>query len=780
MKERVLRFLSKNPDEQFKPGVILRRLSLRSDAERKLLMQALNELHQARKIDRGRQRRYGVGAAATERQAMPPANGAAKTTARERGRHGRQRGAPEGEQTRHGRSPRGSGEAGTRPAAAPAHSGAAAAGQPRPTVSTHRMVGKLAIFKRGNGEVTLLPPHAGMIAIAPNLIGNALDGDTVAVAPVAVDSSRIRDGAEAEIPEGEVVEVIERSGQPVVGVFQKSRNFFVVVPDSRKVPRDIYIPKGKTKGARPGSKVVAMIDEWESANLNPEGHIVEILGKSGEVGAEMTAVAREFQLPLHFPREVDSEAASISHTIPEDEYGKRLDLRSALCVTIDPEDAKDFDDSVSLESLPGGNLRLGVHIADVSHYVTEGSELDQEAYKRGTSVYLADEVIPMLPERLSNDICSLRPGEDRLTYSAIMDVTPKGVVEQYRIERSVIHSKRRFTYEEVQKIIETKRGDFAETIGQMHALSQTLLKKRLKEGSIDFESVETKFKYDEKGKPTEIVKKLRLDAHRLIEEFMLLANQVVAKHIGLEKKPGNIQPFVYRIHDQPPPDKLKDLASFVEHLGYSLNLHGGMTSRALQKLLNDVRGKEEENVVNEVAIRSMAKAVYSEQNIGHFGLGFKYYSHFTSPIRRYPDLLVHRLLAEYAAKMPHKRRLQLTEQLPQICKQASDRERVATDAERASVKVMQVEYMKRHLGDVFHAIISGVTNFGMFVEISDLLVEGLIRMRDLEDDYYIFDEKRYSLIGRRTKKRYRLGDKVTVRVIRVDPEERQMDFELVQ
>ena len=582
------------------------------------------------------------------------------------------------------------------------------------------------------------------------------------------------------MPEGEIIEVIERSALPVVGVFEKKKNFFVVVPDSRRVTRDIYIPKGKTKGARPGEKVVALVDGWESPTLNPEGHITEVLGKSGEVGAEMTAVAREFQLPLHFPREVLGELESIPHTIPKEEVRRRLDLRDLLCVTIDPEDAKDFDDAVSLEPLPDGNFRLGVHIADVSHYVREGTALDKEAVKRGTSVYLADEVIPMLPEKLSNDICSLRPGEDRLTYSALMEVTPRGTVKSYRIERTVIRSKRRFSYEEVQEIITARKGDFAETIAQMHSLSQTLLKKRIKEGSIDFESVETKFRFDEKGKPVEIIKKVRLDAHRLIEEFMLLANQVVAQHIGLARREDHLRPFVYRVHDQPDPDKLKDLASFVEHLGYRLHLQGGVTSRALQKLLNDVKAKEEENVINEVAIRSMAKAVYSETNIGHFGLGFRYYTHFTSPIRRYPDLLVHRLLDEYANNMPHRRREQLLETLPDICRHASERERVASDAERASVKVMQVEYMRRHVGDVFHAIISGVTNFGMFVEIADLLVEGLIRVRDLEDDYYVFDEKHYSLIGRRTKKRYRLGDKVSVKVIRVDPEEREIDFMLVE
>ncbi|HEY6191410.1 MAG TPA: ribonuclease R [Bacteroidota bacterium] len=714
IKESVVRFLAKHPNELFKSRVLARRLSMTGEAEYRLLQKALNELHMSKTIQRGAHRQYGHGV------------------------------APTGE-----------------------------------TARGRRMVGTLSMNKKGAGFVKLLPPLTGELSIPSNFIGTGLDGDTVAVVPLALESERLKEAGANAIPEGEIVEVIERSRQPVVGVFQKSRNFFVVVPDNRKVPRDVYIAQGKTKGARPGSKVVAVIDEWESPNVNPEGHVVEILGKSGEVGAEMTAVAREFQLPLHFPREVDSEAAAIPHIIPKEEYKKRLDLRASDCITIDPEDAKDFDDSVSIESLPGGNFRVGVHIADVSHYVREGSVLDAEALKRGTSVYLADEVIPMLPERLSNDICSLRPGEDRLTYSTIMDITPKGTVESYRIEKSVIHSKRRFSYEEVQKIIETRRGDFAAQIGLLHGLSQTLLKKRLKEGSIDFETVETKFRFDETGKPAEILKKVRLDAHRLIEEFMLLANQVVAKHIGLAKKEGDINPFVYRIHDQPPPEKLKDLGSFVDHLGYSFNLHGGVTSKALQKLLNDVKGKEEENVINEVAIRSMAKAIYSETNIGHFGLGFRYYTHFTSPIRRYPDLIVHRLLSEYAAKMPHRRRLEVAEQLPQICKQASDRERVATDAERASVKVMQVEYMKRHIGDVFHAIISGVTNFGMFVQIADLLVEGLIRMRDLEDDYYVYDEKRYSLIGRRTKKRYRLGDKVTVKVIRVDPEERQMDFALV-
>ena len=709
LKEKIVRFFAKHPNEEFKPIVLARRLSMKGESAQRDLRQALNELHQAGKINRGGKKRYG--------HVVPPA--------------------------------------------------------------AHRLTGTLAMSKQGAGIVQLSGPAGGTVTIPPRFLGTAMHGDTVSVVLFAQTPSgeMLKEGV---LPKGEVSEVIERSTHPIVGVFEKSKNFFFVVPDNVKIGRDIYIPQGKTKGARPGEKVVAQIDAWESRNLNPEGHIIEVLGKSGEVGAEMTAVAREFQLPLHFPKEVSQEADGIAESIPHEEYRERLDLRELVCFTIDPEDAKDFDDAVSIESLPSGEFRLGVHIADVSHYVREGSALDREALKRGTSVYLADEVIPMLPEKLSNNLCSLRPHQDRLSYSALMTLTSRGSLKDYRIEKSVIHSKRRFSYEEAQRVIETGRGDFADMVTQMHRLSQILLAKRMKEGSIDFDSAETKFRFDDQGKPTEIIKKVRLDAHRLVEEFMLLANQAVARHIGLDKKEGDIRPFIYRIHDAPQPDRLKDLASFVEHLGYSLNVSGGLKSRALQKLLNDVRGKEEENVINEVAIRSMAKAIYSERNIGHFGLGFKHYTHFTSPIRRYPDLIVHRLLHEYEHKMPHKRRHQLVDTIPEICKQSSDRERIAMEAERASVKVMQVEYMKRHLGDEFHAIISGVTNFGVFVKISDLLVEGLIRVRDMEDDFYVYDEKHYSFIGRRTRKRYRLGDRVTIQVVRVDPEEREIDFALVK
>ncbi|HMK39056.1 MAG TPA: ribonuclease R, partial [Bacteroidota bacterium] len=494
---------------------------------------------------------------------------------------------------------------------------------------------------------------------------------------------------------------------------------------------------------------------------------------------EVLSVARTFGLPAHFPGQVEQEAAALPSGITEADIRGRIDCRGITCLTIDPEDAKDFDDAVSYEPLAGGSVRLGVHIADVSHYVRPGTALDGEAYRRGTSVYMVNEVVPMLPERLSNDLCSLRPDVDRLTYSVFMDISPEGAVERYSIGKSVIHSARRFTYEEVQKVIESGKGEHADVLLPLFHLSRLLLKRRRKNGSLDFDTGEAKFQFDAEGLPSRIIKKIRLDAHRLIEECMLLANQTVARHIGAQKKEAEVKPFLYRVHDLPDPVKLQELAGFVKQFGFSLEAKNGVPSRELQKLLDRVEGSEVENVINEVALRCMAKAVYATKNIGHYGLAFTYYTHFTSPIRRYPDLVVHRLLEEYGSPVPGTRLEEIRRQLPDVARQSSERERHAADAERASVKVMQVEYMKRHVGDEFAGVITGVTNFGIFVEINDLLVEGMIPVRELSDDYYVFDEKHYSLRGRSRGKVYRLGDPLRIQVLSVDAEGRRIDFSIV-
>lgn len=629
--------------------------------------------------------------------------------------------------------------------------------------------GKLEINRNGYGFVIVNDGKTGDVFIASRNIGTAFDGDIVEVELFAKQKGKNL--------EGQIIRVIERKRKEYVGIIKKSKSFYFISTDDPGVHREIYITESKLNGAKAGDKVVVGNFVWETSMLNPEGEVIEVFGKDGSNDAEVLSLAREFDLKYKFSNSVLSEAEHINSKISEEELKDRLDYRSKNVFTIDPEDAKDFDDALSIEKLGNGNYSIGIHIADVSHYVKMNSALDKEAETRGNSVYFVGKVIPMLPEKLSNQICSLVPYEDRLTYSVIVEMTARCRIIDYKISKTVINSKRRFTYEEVQKIIESKRGDFAEDIIQLNKLAVSLRSKRMKEGSFDFITPEVKFTLDENGVPVSYnLKEMKL-SNMLVEEFMLLANKIVATHIALPKN-GPVKPFVYRVHDLPDPEKITEFARFVRTLGYVFDPNATSKTNQFQQLLNQVKGKEEEALINELAIRSMAKAVYSVKNIGHYGLGFKYYTHFTSPIRRYSDLIVHRLLFNYSKKINEQ--IYSLAHLEGICDNISACERNAIEAERFSVKQKQIEYLKNHQGNEFTAIISGITNFGIFVKITDILAEGLVRLRDLEDDYYLYDEKKYAIIGKRTKKQYRLGDKVLVKLIRVDEERSELDFIILE
>lgn len=605
------------------------------------------------------------------------------------------------------------------------------------------------------------------VLISSRNLNHAMAGDKVSVRLFATRKKHDL--------EGEIVEILERAKSVFVGTIQISRNFAFLIP-SGKVGFDIFIPIEKLKGAKNGQKAIAEIVEWPGNARSPIGEIKDVLGDAGNNDTEMHAILAEFELPYKFPVNVENAAEKIPLEISEEEIKKRRDVRAITTFTIDPHDAKDFDDALSLQKLKNGNWEVGVHIADVTHYVTPNSIIEDEAQSRATSVYLVDRVVPMLPERLSNGVCSLRPNEEKLCFSAIFELNDEGDLLKEWFGKTVIYSNRRFTYEEAQQVIETGEGDFSDEMLTLNQLANKLREKRFKNGSIAFERVEIKFEIDEKGKPLSVYFKEAKESNKLIEEFMLLANKRVAEFVGKTGENKTPKTFVYRIHDKPDPDKLSNFNSFIQRFGYGIQLATPRAiSSSLNNLLNNVRGKKEQNLVETLAIRTMAKAAYSTRNIGHYGLSFEYYSHFTSPIRRYPDMMVHRLLEKYLAGG----RSANEQKYEDLCKHSSDMETRAANAERASIKYKQVEFMQDHIGKIYPGVISGVTDWGIFVELENK-IEGMIPIRELDDDFYIFDEKNYSLVGRHSRKTYQLGDEVTIKIWRTNLEKKQLDFQLAR
>ena len=668
--------------------------------------------------------------------------------------------------------------------------------------------------RKHNGKNTFLPDDGGEpILVAERNSMHAMDGDRVRIQMMARRRGHVR--------EAQVTKIIQRADKQFVGKLSVSRDFAFVLTEDRTLSNDIFIPKGQLKGGKSGDKVIAKIIEWPEGSKNPIGKIVEVLGKSGENETEMHAILAEFGLPYTYPKAAEDAARHIDATITEADIAEREDLRDRTTFTIDPRDAKDFDDALSFREIKnrksnGQLYEIGVHIADVSHYVTEGSIIDKEAVKRGTSVYLVDRTIPMLPERLCNEICSLRPDEDKLTYSVIFEMNERAEVKSWHLAHTVTRSDRRFTYEEVQALLEARgeaspedyhapgdhapqpgaefdgdktKGlrpteDFATELITLNRLAKILREKRFANGAVDFDRPEVRFDIDEKGHPIGTYYKVAKDANKLIEEFMLLANRTVAESIGkvtrVKGQKNSVKPKVlpYRIHEQPDPDKLMNLSQFVAKFGRKLKTTGTRQEvcRNINKLLHEVQGQKEQNVVEMVALRAMMKAKYSTVNIGHYGLAFDYYTHFTSPIRRYPDLMVHRLLTRYADGG----RSANQEKYEALCEQCSDMEQTAALAERASIKYKQVEFMADKIGQEFDGIISGINEFGIYVELTDSKCEGMVPLRDLDDDYYEFDERNYQLLGRRHHRRYTLGDPIRIRVARANLDKKQLDFALAE
>ena len=628
-------------------------------------------------------------------------------------------------------------------------------------------------FSRNKDGYNEFYPEDGSepVLISERNSAHALTDDMVRVALFARRRGRGR--------EGEVVEIVKRKHDTFVGELHVEKHYAFLITENRVMPNDIFIPKDMLKGGKNGDKAVVKLLEWPMESKNPVGKVIDILGKCGENDTEMNAILAEYGLPYVYPAAVEEAANRLSNEITAEEIAKRADFRNITTFTIDPVDAKDFDDALSIRSAGEGLWEIGVHIADVSHYVTEGSIIDKEAFKRATSIYLVDRTIPMLPEHLCNFLCSLRPNEEKLTYSVIFTMNDRAEVKKFEITRAVIKSDRRFSYEEVQEIIEKGEGEYYEEISTLNRLAQKMREKRFATGAIDFQQAQVHFRLDESGKPLSVYFSESNESHQLIEEFMLLANRTVAEKIGKKTPNSTPKTFVYRIHDEPNPEKLSMLSKFVTKLGYKMRSGSGRTTsaNALNSLLKEVHGSKEQNVIEQISLRTMQKARYSTGNIGHYGLAFRYYTHFTSPIRRYPDLLVHRLLDRYLTLGA---RSVSQPKYEDLCEHCSAQEQVAANAERASIKYKQVEFMSEHIGEEYDAVISGVTEWGMYAEINDNKCEGMIPMRTLQDDYYEFDDANYCIIGRRHRRKFTIGDPVRIRIVRANLDRKQLDFEMVE